>query len=289
MPNALPLIFSGFRSATLQVDRDRDPGGGRRHRRAGPLPHRRPEGPRLPPDGRRRAAGGRARPAWSTCLLAVVQRYVVSPGLTGRGAGRPRSRGGHRTVQGNTPLDVDIPSRHVRWMPANPADQPARSGTVKLHQDHPDHRHGGGPDGHRCVRQLRWRPARHRRQLELGRRRERHHQGRLGRLPRERPARRDLRRRPRGQGRQGHEEAQHRRPRGLHPGAPGRVDRPDPRVHRRADASTSTRRPTATDSEAVYTELKAVRARHPDRARQVRGRGQGRAGHEEVHAPTSWA
>jgi osmoprotectant transport system permease protein len=45
-------------------------------------------------------------------LLAVVQRYVVSPGLTGRGAGPARGsrRRSPNRNQGNTPLDVDIPS-----------------------------------------------------------------------------------------------------------------------------------------------------------------------------------
>jgi len=45
-------------------------------------------------------------------LLAVVQRYVVSPGLTGRGTGPARGslRRSPNRNQGNTPLDVDIPS-----------------------------------------------------------------------------------------------------------------------------------------------------------------------------------
>ena len=52
---------------------------------------------------------------------------------------------------------------------------------------------------------------------------------------------------------------QHRRPRGLHPGAPGRLDRPDPRVHRRAGATTSTRATRAPTPTAVYTDAQRPR------------------------------
>ena len=81
LPCALPLIFSGLRTAPAG-HRDRDDRG-RRPRRAGPLPHRRP-GVRDYPQ----MAGGAVLVAVLALVvdlvLAVVQRYAVSPGLTGR-------------------------------------------------------------------------------------------------------------------------------------------------------------------------------------------------------------
>jgi len=111
VPNALPLILSGFRSATLQVIATATlaavagTGGLGRFLIDGQKIRDYPQ-----------MAGGALLVAVLALvvdlLLAVVQRYVVSPGLTGRGAGPARGsrrRSPNRNL-GNTPLDVDIPS-----------------------------------------------------------------------------------------------------------------------------------------------------------------------------------
>ena len=111
VPNALPLIFSGFRSATLQVIATATLAavGG-----TGGLG-------RFLIDGQKirdypQMAGGALLVAVLALvvdgLLALVQRYAVSPGLTGRGSARPA--GGSTpgstvsTKRSNTPLDVEI-------------------------------------------------------------------------------------------------------------------------------------------------------------------------------------
>ena len=67
LPNALPLIIGGVRSAVLQVDLHGHDRGLRRPRRAGPVHLRRPRPARFPADDRRidpgRAARHRRRPA----------------------------------------------------------------------------------------------------------------------------------------------------------------------------------------------------------------------------------
>jgi osmoprotectant transport system permease protein len=111
VPNALPLIFSGFRSATLQVIATATlaavagTGGLGRFLIDGQKIRDYPQ-----------MAGGALLVAVLALvvdlLLSVVQRYAVSPGLTGRGAGPARGSGRRspNRNQGNTPLDVDIPS-----------------------------------------------------------------------------------------------------------------------------------------------------------------------------------
>lgn len=105
VPNAMPLIFSGFRSAALQVIATATlaavagTGGLGRFLIDGQKVRDYPQ-----------MAGGALLVAVLALVvdlvLAVVQRYVVSPGLTGRGtnrrAGRPKGRA-------NTPSDVEIP------------------------------------------------------------------------------------------------------------------------------------------------------------------------------------
>lgn len=107
VPNAMPLIFSGFRSATLQVIATATlaavagTGGLGRFLIDGQKVRDYPQ-----------MAGGALLVAVLALVvdlvLAVVQRYVVSPGLTGRGMGGGR-RGRRRLAQrGNTPQDVEI-------------------------------------------------------------------------------------------------------------------------------------------------------------------------------------
>lgn len=107
VPNAMPLIFSGFRSATLQVIATATlaavagTGGLGRFLIDGQKVRDYPQ-----------MAGGALLVAVLALVvdlvLAVVQRYVVSPGLTGRGTGGGR-RGRRRFAQrGNTPQDVEI-------------------------------------------------------------------------------------------------------------------------------------------------------------------------------------
>jgi osmoprotectant transport system permease protein len=110
VPNALPLILSGVRSATLQVIATATLAavGG-----TGGLG-------RFLIDGQKirdypQMAGGALLVAVLALvvdlLLAVVQRYVVSPGLTGRATGGSRGPGQRRRSprRPNTPLDVEIP------------------------------------------------------------------------------------------------------------------------------------------------------------------------------------
>lgn len=109
VPNALPLIFSGFRSATLQVIATATlaavagTGGLGRFLIDGQKIRDYPQ-----------MAGGALLVAVLALvvdlLLALVQRYAVSPGLTGRGAGPSRGlrRRSPNRNQGNTPLDVEI-------------------------------------------------------------------------------------------------------------------------------------------------------------------------------------
>lgn len=107
VPNAMPLIFSGFRSATLQVIATATlaavagTGGLGRFLIDGQKVRDYPQ-----------MAGGALLVAVLALVvdlvLAVVQRYVVSPGLTGRGTGGGR-RGRRRLARrANTPQDVEI-------------------------------------------------------------------------------------------------------------------------------------------------------------------------------------
>ena len=99
VPNALPLIFSGFRSATLQVIATATlaavagTGGLGRYLIDGQKIH----------DFTQMAAGALLVAVLALAvdgLLAMVQRYAVSPGLTGRGGPRaPRRRNTHNDVE----------------------------------------------------------------------------------------------------------------------------------------------------------------------------------------------
>ena len=105
--------------------------------------------------------------------------------------------------------------------PPSRPPQPDPTPTKEKHVHHQAHRR-------RCRRcsgsfavRMRQRPDRGR-EVRVG---DTHHD-RLGGVPGERDHRRDLRPGAGGQGRQGQEEAQHRRPRGLHPRAQEGRDRP---------------------------------------------------------------
>jgi osmoprotectant transport system permease protein len=111
VPNALPLIFSGFRSATLQVIATTTLAA---VAGAGGLG-------RFLIDGQKileyeQMVSGAIVVALLALLvdgvLAVVQAHAVSPGLTGRSTGRT-----------NTPLDVEIQPGRVTVDP-QPVDQP---------------------------------------------------------------------------------------------------------------------------------------------------------------------
>jgi len=108
VPNALPLIFSGFRSATLQVIATATLAAVAGTDGLG----------RFLIDGQTvrdysQMAGGALLVAVLALvvdlLLAVVQRYAVSPGLTGRASGRSARGSAMSTKRSNTPLDVEIP------------------------------------------------------------------------------------------------------------------------------------------------------------------------------------
>ena len=111
VPNALPLIFSGFRSATLQVIATTTLAA---IAGAGGLGRYLIDGQKIL-EYEQMVSGAIVVAALALLidgLLAVIQRYAVSPGLTGRvvggsgGSGRA-ARVGRRS---NTPLDVEIPS-----------------------------------------------------------------------------------------------------------------------------------------------------------------------------------
>jgi osmoprotectant transport system permease protein len=111
VPNALPLIFSGFRSATLQVIATATLAA---VAGTGGLGRFLIDGQKIR-DYPQMASGALLVAVLALVvdlLLAIVQRYVVSPGLTGRGlsASRTSRRRSPNRNQGNTPLDVDIPS-----------------------------------------------------------------------------------------------------------------------------------------------------------------------------------
>ncbi|TPG17309.1 ABC transporter permease [Pedococcus bigeumensis] len=111
VPNALPLIFSGFRSATLQVIATATLAA---VAGTGGLGRFLIDGQKVR-DYPQMASGALLVAVLALVvdlLLAVVQRYAVSPGLTGRGSGRPAEGGGVRrsSRRSNTPLDVEIVS-----------------------------------------------------------------------------------------------------------------------------------------------------------------------------------
>jgi osmoprotectant transport system permease protein len=111
VPNALPLIFSGFRSATLQVIATATLAA---VAGTGGLGRFLIDGQKVR-DYPQMASGALLVAVLALVvdlLLAVVQRYAVSPGLTGRGSGRPAEGAGARrsSRRSNTPLDVEIVS-----------------------------------------------------------------------------------------------------------------------------------------------------------------------------------
>ena len=124
----------------------------------------------------------------------------------------------HREGQGHRRCE-DGAQRHLGQADQRGSQRPHRQGGQRQ----------GGPRRRRQGLARRERPGRHR---HLGQ--GRHLDGRVGELPGERHPRRDLRRRAGGPGRHGREEAQHRQPREVLPGAGGGLPRPLPRVHRRA-------------------------------------------------------
>ena len=111
VPNAMPLIFSGFRSATLQVIATATLAA---VAGTGGLGRFLIDGQKVR-DYPQMASGALLVAVLALVvdlLLAVVQRYAVSPGLTGRGSGRPAAGAGTRgsSRRSNTPLDVEIVS-----------------------------------------------------------------------------------------------------------------------------------------------------------------------------------
>lgn len=111
VPNALPLIFSGFRSATLQVIATATLAA---VAGTGGLGRFLIDGQKVR-DYPQMASGALLVAVLALVvdlLLAVVQRYAVSPGITGRGSGRPAADTGARgsSRRSNTPLDVEIVS-----------------------------------------------------------------------------------------------------------------------------------------------------------------------------------
>jgi osmoprotectant transport system permease protein len=111
VPNALPLIFSGFRSATLQVIATATLAA---VAGTGGLGRFLIDGQKVR-DYPQMASGALLVAVLALVvdlLLAVVQRYAVSPGLTGRGSGRAAAGAGARgsSRRSNTPLDVEIVS-----------------------------------------------------------------------------------------------------------------------------------------------------------------------------------
>ena len=113
VPNALPLILSGLRSAMLQVDRDRDDRRVRLARRVRPLhpsTASRPAG--LLADGRRGGARRACSPSCSTCSSPASSGWSSHRGVTGRyphrrvaPAARPVAR--QEVVRGRRPLERD--------------------------------------------------------------------------------------------------------------------------------------------------------------------------------------
>jgi osmoprotectant transport system permease protein len=111
VPNALPLIFSGFRSATLQVIATATLAA---VAGTGGLGRFLIDGQKVR-DYPQMASGALLVAVLALVvdlLLSLVQRYAVSPGLTGRSTGRT-----------NTPLDVEIQRGRVTVDP-QPVDQP---------------------------------------------------------------------------------------------------------------------------------------------------------------------
>ena len=111
VPNALPLIFSGFRSATLQVIATATLAA---VAGTGGLGRFLIDGQKIR-DYPQMASGALLVAVLALVvdlLLAVVQRYAVSPGLTGRGSGRAAlgAAAGRSRKRSNTPLDVEIVS-----------------------------------------------------------------------------------------------------------------------------------------------------------------------------------
>jgi osmoprotectant transport system permease protein len=111
VPNAMPLIFSGFRSATLQVIATATLAA---VAGTGGLGRFLIDGQKIR-DYPQMASGALLVAVLALVvdlLLAIVQRYVVSPGLTGRGSGRAAQGAGApgSSRRSNTPLDVEIVS-----------------------------------------------------------------------------------------------------------------------------------------------------------------------------------
>ena len=157
-------------------------------------------------------------------ILALVQRLAVSPGLTGK----------FRNT-GTTGEVVTTTARGDAASDSASSTDRADDQREALYEAHDPHDRGGRCRGARPRRLRRQQqPARTRgrwwRQHGLGRWWQ-HHRG-FGRLLRVPGPRRDLRRRHQGQGHHGHDQAQHRQPRRLHQGAPGRLHRHRPGVHR---------------------------------------------------------
>lgn len=109
VPNALPLIFSGLRSATLQVIATTTLAA---ITGAGGLGRFLIDGQKIL-QYEQMVSGAIVVAVLALVvdgLLAVVQRYAVSPGLTGRSSGRPPGGSKLSTQRSNTPLDVEIPA-----------------------------------------------------------------------------------------------------------------------------------------------------------------------------------
>ena len=211
--------------------RHRDHRRVRQPRRPGPLPHRRAR-PRATTS--RWSAGRSSSPSWRSSPTA-------SWPCSRDGPSHRESPDGPRVLPVHAP-DTPIPTRTTdsagadrpdgdprqaaSSAPAAPAPDPWRRPPPRAphpkgteHDTHALPRRGPAARRRRAAGRLRWRqqPARpgHEPRGGLDRwldRRRRLRQGRLGRLPRGRAARRDLRPGARGQGHQGDAPVQHRQP-----------------------------------------------------------------------------
>ena len=197
-------------------------------------------------------------------VLALVQRLIVSPGLRG---GARRAPVADRRGR---------PRRHPSGRALGPPTSPELAGgsTMKRTRTAARRRCGRRPAAADRLRR-RWRRPAGLRRLRRRPRRPTRRPGRVGQLPGEPAARRDLRAGAGGQGGQGRAQARHRQPRGLLPGLKdGSIDLVPEYTGELLQYFDQTA--TESASEDVYAALQGKLPGHADRAGAVRGREQGR-------------